>query len=128
MLTTQWTTLGIALAQALLLRNRLPRAFWPCAAVMLGGAAMVIAPAVSQSAAGSLSTARGWWGFGMAIGALVSTVTYYTLLQVSPPRRPAVLHSLPAQLRCRQPGACALQTCCRPAATWGSQRCFCSTA
>lgn len=48
MLTTQWTTLGIALAQALLLRHRLPRAFWPCAAVMLGGAAMVIAPAVSQ--------------------------------------------------------------------------------
>lgn len=35
-LTTQWTTLGIALAQALLLRHRLPAAFWPCAAAMLG--------------------------------------------------------------------------------------------
>lgn len=35
-LTTQWTTLGIALAQALLLRHRLPAVFWPCAAAMLG--------------------------------------------------------------------------------------------
>lgn len=48
MLTTQWTTLCIALAQALLLRHRLPVAFWPAAAVMLAGAAMVIAPSVGQ--------------------------------------------------------------------------------
>jgi hypothetical protein len=52
MLTTQWTTLGIALANSLILRARLPRAFWPCAALMLGGAAMVIVPAVSQSTSG----------------------------------------------------------------------------
>jgi hypothetical protein len=44
----QWTTLCIALAQAVLLRHRLPLAFWPCAAVMLGGAAMVIVPSVGQ--------------------------------------------------------------------------------
>ncbi len=82
MLTTQWTTLGIALAQALLLRHRLPLPFWPCAVVMLGGAAMVIVPAVSQATSGSLNTARGWWGFVMAVGALVCTVIYYILLQV----------------------------------------------
>lgn len=34
-----------------------------------------------QSTSGSLSTARGWWGFAMAIGALLSTVVYYVLLQ-----------------------------------------------
>ena len=81
-LTTQWTTLGIALAQALLLRQALPRIFWPCAAAMLGGAAMVIAPSVGQSTVGSLNSARGWWGLVMAVGALISTVVYYTLLQV----------------------------------------------
>ncbi|KAL4447420.1 hypothetical protein ABPG75_004639 [Micractinium tetrahymenae] len=82
-LTTQWTTLFIALTQALLLRHRLPRAFWPCAAAMLGGACMVIIPSVGQSTAGSLSTVRGWLGFLMAFGALVSTVIYYVLLQAS---------------------------------------------
>ncbi|EFN59597.1 hypothetical protein CHLNCDRAFT_132986 [Chlorella variabilis] len=81
MLTTQWTPLFIAAVQSLLLRKPLPRAFWPSAAVMLGGAGMVIVPAVSQSTSGSLSTARGWWGFAMALGALISTVIYYTLLQ-----------------------------------------------
>jgi drug/metabolite transporter (DMT)-like permease len=83
MLTTQWTTLCIALAQALLLRHRLPIAFWPAAAVMLAGAAMVIAPSVGQSTAGSLNTVRGWMGFVMALGALVSTVVYYVLLQAT---------------------------------------------
>jgi hypothetical protein len=81
-LTTQWTTLGIALAQALLLRQALPRVFCPCAAAMLGGAAMVIVPSVGQSTVGSLNSARGWWGLVMAVGALLSTVIYYTLLQV----------------------------------------------
>ncbi|KAI3429327.1 hypothetical protein D9Q98_005422 [Chlorella vulgaris] len=81
MLTTQWTTLCIALAQAVLLRHRLPLAFWPCAAVMLGGAAMVIVPSVGQSTTGSLNTTRGWTGFAMAVGALLCTVAYYILLQ-----------------------------------------------
>ncbi|KAL4427455.1 hypothetical protein ABPG77_000744 [Micractinium sp. CCAP 211/92] len=80
-LTTQWTPLCIALTQALLLRLRLPRAFWPCTAAMLGGACMVIIPSVGQSTAGSLNTVRGWMGFLMAVGALVSTVIYYVLLQ-----------------------------------------------
>lgn len=38
-------------------------------------------PALVQSTAGSLNTVRGWMGFLMAIGALVSTVIYYILLQ-----------------------------------------------
>lgn len=92
MLTTQWTTLVIALTQRLLLGHRLPLAFWPCATAMLAGAAMVIVPSIGQSTAGSLKTARGWWGFAMAVGALICTVIYYCLLQV---RRPAVLLPLP---------------------------------
>lgn len=80
-LTTQWTPLFIALTQALLLRHRLPRAFWPSAAAMLAGACMVIVPSVGQSTVGSLNTVRGWMGFLMAVGALISTVIYYVLLQ-----------------------------------------------
>ncbi|PSC67149.1 ACCUMULATION AND REPLICATION OF CHLOROPLASTS chloroplastic [Micractinium conductrix] len=82
-LTTQWTTLLIALTQAALLRQRLPRAFWVACPAMLAGACMVIVPAVGQNVAGSLNTARGWWGFGMAVGALMSTVFYYTMLQAT---------------------------------------------
>ena len=43
---------------------------------------MVIVPSVGQSTVGSLNSARGWWGLVMAVGALLSTVIYYTLLQV----------------------------------------------
>lgn len=64
-LTTQWTSLCIALAQALLLRHRLPPAFWPCVAVVLGGALMIIIPAVGQvrsapQCAGAAAPLRGF--------------------------------------------------------------------
>ena len=59
MLTTQWTPLFIAAVQSLLLRKPLPRAFWPSAAVILGGAGMVIVPAVSQVGGG--------WGVPCAV-------------------------------------------------------------
>ncbi|KAI7835570.1 hypothetical protein COHA_010531 [Chlorella ohadii] len=56
----------IALVQAALLRHKLPWALWPAAALMIGSAAMVIVPSMSQSAAGSLNSAKGWAGFGLS--------------------------------------------------------------
>ena len=35
-----------------------------------------------QSEAGSLSTGRGWLGFGLAVVALLNTVVYFIVLQV----------------------------------------------
>lgn len=116
MLTTQWTTLCIALTQAVLLRHRLPRAFWPCAAFMLGGACMVIVPSVGQSTAGGLHTLRGWMGFLMAIGALSSTVIYYVLLQVSGRAGEWGPHSLLACGRAAAPSAALAAHACPHAA------------
>ena len=42
----------------------------------------VCTPLPVQTVAGSLNTARGWLGFGMAVGQMLSTVFYYTMLQV----------------------------------------------
>lgn len=81
MQVSQFTAIGTALAQAALLRHRLPWQMWPCGALMTGGAAMVIVPSLGHTEAGSLATARGWLGFGMAVVALITTVVYFVTLQ-----------------------------------------------
>lgn len=43
---------------------------------------MVIVPSVQRSTAGGLNSLRGWMGFLMALGAWLSTIVYYILLQV----------------------------------------------
>lgn len=55
-LVGQFSAIGTALAQGVLLRHRLPWSIWPCTALMTAGAAMVIVPSmghVSCSAAGA---------------------------------------------------------------------------
>lgn len=42
---------------------------------------MVIIPSVQRSASGGLNSLRGWMGFLMALGAWLSTIIYYILLQ-----------------------------------------------
>ena len=49
---------------------------------MIAGAAMIVAPSIGGSAAGSL-TGEGWLGFGLAVVALLSAVIMMVLLQAS---------------------------------------------
>ncbi|KAI7846420.1 hypothetical protein COHA_000130 [Chlorella ohadii] len=73
----------IAIVQSLLLRHRLPWQLWLAAAVTLGGSAMVVAPNISQSSAGSLGTTRGWIGFGLSVVTVMSGGLCLVLMQAT---------------------------------------------
>jgi drug/metabolite transporter (DMT)-like permease len=62
-LVGQFTAIGTPLAQALLLKHRLPWTIWPAAALMTGGAAMVIVPTFGQVR---------WARYGDEVGGSVS--------------------------------------------------------
>lgn len=79
----QFTAVGTALGQALILRHPLHWTIWPCSLVMTGGAAMVIVPSLGKAEAGGLGNSRGWLGFAMAVVALLSTVVYFITLQAT---------------------------------------------
>ncbi|GAB4819669.1 hypothetical protein N2152v2_006715 [Parachlorella kessleri] len=84
MLITLFTVVGVALGGRLWLKIPLPRMLPVAAVVMIGGAAMIVVPnavAGGGSAQGSLTTGTAWMGFGLAIGALLLTIAYLTLLQ-----------------------------------------------
>jgi hypothetical protein len=73
--------LGVAIFQRVFLHHSLPLTIWPAAAVMLGGAAMVIVPTIGQGAAAGLNSGRGWLGFGLSVASMVFTVIYFVSLQ-----------------------------------------------
>ncbi|GAB4819668.1 hypothetical protein N2152v2_006714 [Parachlorella kessleri] len=84
MLSTLFTVVGVALWGRLWLKIPLPRPLPFAAAAMIGGAVMIVVPNVISgegSAQGSLTTGTAWMGFGLAIGALLLTIAYLTLLQ-----------------------------------------------
>ncbi|KAI7839517.1 hypothetical protein COHA_006784 [Chlorella ohadii] len=82
-LVNMFTVLGVALVQSVLLRHRLPLSIWPCSAVMLGGAAMVIVPSIGSGSGAGLNDWRGWLGFGLSLASMAATVVYFVSLQAS---------------------------------------------
>lgn len=69
--------------QRVLLRHRLPPLIWPCSAVILGGACMILVPTVGRGSGAGLTGWRGWLGFGLSVLSMVSTVFYFISLQAS---------------------------------------------
>lgn len=90
-----FTVMGVALVQSLLLRHRLPRLIWPCAAAMVAGAAMVLVPTLGGAVSGG-----GCWP--LRAGAWPAAAA-----QPAVPVSPAACLPCPAHPRCRFPQSSA---------------------
>jgi hypothetical protein len=98
-----FVVLAVALVQRVLLHHRLPRIIWPCAVVMLGGAAMVIVPTIGKVGGGWLAGCQqqvhqrsrsAFSGAGMLRACI---------LAVGKLTEPSSSHPLPISARCRAP-------------------------
>ncbi|KAL4452756.1 hypothetical protein ABPG75_008418 [Micractinium tetrahymenae] len=80
-LVNTFGVLLVVFVQAFLLGHRLPLLVYPCAALTVAGAAMVIVPSIGQSGRGGLDSGRAWLGFGLSILSMLAASAMYILLQ-----------------------------------------------
>lgn len=80
-----FTIIGVAAVGKLWLHIPIPRALYPAAAIMLGGACMVMLPNIlgSDGTPGALTTGRAWLGFAASVGVWLGLVAFVSLLQAS---------------------------------------------
>ncbi|KAL4444615.1 hypothetical protein ABPG77_002432 [Micractinium sp. CCAP 211/92] len=84
MLVSLFTVVCVAVLSRLWLKTPVQwAAVVPAAAIMLGGAAMVLVPDIKDGSgeAGSLTTARAWLGFGASVAAMLGNTLFIILAQ-----------------------------------------------
>jgi hypothetical protein len=86
MLVSMFTVVGVALLARFWLNAPLRWAVVvPAAAVMIGGAVMILVPDIVAGVGepGSLTTGSAWLGFAASVGAMIGNTLFIVLAQVS---------------------------------------------